>query len=222
MPNSTKTQNRRERRKENSMIGLMGASSTGKTTLAKAFVKQVPEIKFITSPVSQAYADLGVDPREDVDFVTRLRVQEEILNRAENAYIETDGPFISDRTPLDFIAYTLADVRRDNLSLIEQDRFSRYFERCLEVTNRHFGSLCLLQPGIEYEDDGRRPKPNTVYQEHINLLLLGLLMDGRVRSRKAMIRRDNVDLQRRVESLVDITRSLVNQVVEERRDLPMQ
>lgn len=204
------------------MIGLLGASSVGKTTLAKAFTEHVPQITFITSSASKVYADLGVDPRADVDFMTRLRVQEEVLNRAEAAYIEAKGCFISDRTPLDFIAYTLADIQRDNITPAQTDRFSHYFERCLDVTNRYFDTLCLIQPGIAYEDDGRRPKPNVAYQEHINLILFGLLMDERIQARKAVIKRDFVDLQQRIDVLTNVAQTSVSRLLNKKYRYTLQ
>ncbi|MFN6383158.1 MAG: AAA family ATPase, partial [Pseudanabaena sp.] len=86
-------------------LGLCGAHRTGKTTLAIAISSDL-NLPFVRTTTSQVFAQLGLDPAEPMDFQTRLFVQNHVLDAAEQVWQESASPFISDRTPIDMIAYT--------------------------------------------------------------------------------------------------------------------
>lgn len=77
----------------------------------------------------------------------------------------------------------------------------RYVDNCMELTNRHFGVLVLLQPGIQVvEAEGKAPGV-PAYQEHLNALMFGLMMDSRVIARPQYIARSVLSMDQRLLSL---------------------
>src|SRR5215210_6620606 len=103
-------------------LGLCGSHRTGKSTLAKVIAQRTgkPYVKTITSSVFQEH---GIDPALPMDFETRLRVQQQVLIAAGEVWQSEDQSFITDRTPIDMMAYTLADIQGStevNLSELER------------------------------------------------------------------------------------------------------
>lgn len=163
-------------------VGLCGAHRTGKTTLARAYA-QKRGVTFVETSVSAIWHDLGLDPAKEYDFATRLAVQEEILKRVDAIYAKYAGlDFITDRTPLDMAAYTLGDAIGERVPADCQDRLERYVQNCFEVTNRRFGMVLLIQPGIPLVDAPGKAAMNRGYIEHLNSLILGLTVDERLTS----------------------------------------
>ncbi len=184
-------------------IGLCGASGTGKTTLAKVVAKYA-EMYFLESSARKALTLMGLDSQKNCDFNTRMAIQWKILELAEEDYKNAPKPFISDRTPLDFIAYTIADVSRETLNDEQREDFEDYYIKCFNVTNTYFSIVTLIQPAITIEEDGVRPTCS-IYSEHINLILLGL-MSNEEQAQFIAISMDRVvtDLKDRCRMIVSI------------------
>jgi hypothetical protein len=161
------------------MIGLTGAHRTGKSTVAKDFAEQ-NDIAFLQSQASQAFKDLGVDVKQDTPFDQRLAVQHEILCRFEEDAKKLRSAFISDRTPLDFLAYTLADVQKETLTEQQEHALGGFAFRCHAVANDLFKAIIVIPPGIPYMDEPGKPPPSAAYQEHIHALINGLVFDSRL------------------------------------------
>lgn len=182
-----------------SSIGLSGASGTGKTTLAKAFA-EISGFEFLHVQTRESFAKLGLDPKKDYDFATRIRAQWQILRDAEKVYAGCKGKFITDRTPLDMIAYMMADVRRENVSAELADLLARYIGDCYQVLNRHFPNVLVVQPGIPMKDEPGRPS-GVSYQEHIHMLVMGSVVDERFKGQHYFVPRDYLDLDRRIDCI---------------------
>ena len=90
-------------------IGLCGSHRTGKTTLAKE-VSCKTGLKFIQTSTSEVFAQNGLDPSEPMDFSTRIWIQNKVVSAAEEVWKGAGERFITDRTPIDMMAYTLADI----------------------------------------------------------------------------------------------------------------
>jgi predicted ATPase len=183
------------------MIGLTGAHRTGKTTLAKAYSERTG-IPFVQTSASGVFAKLGCDPKADYSFPERLAIQMAILEHLNGEYSKAGICFITDRTPLDAAAYTLADVTRASEGSIMYGRhIMRYLEDCIEVTNRHFTTIVVVQPGIELvEEEGKAPA-NPAYVEHIAQIIMGLVVDQRVQPCHYYIARHMLELEARIQSL---------------------
>ncbi len=181
------------------MIGLCGGHRTGKTSLAKAYAEK-HGIAFVETSVSAIFRDLGYDPADTFDFKTRLDIQHEVLVRVDSIYGELNpmDTAITDRTPLDMLAYTMAEAIGKTVRAQDQKRFEEYTRRCFEVTNRRFGTVILVQPGIPLVKTRGKAALNVAYIEHLNSLILGLSVDERLKAAHFYLPRRVVDLDERV------------------------
>lgn len=182
-------------------IGLMGAHRTGKSTLAREYANKYG-IPFVETSVSAIWRELGLDPADEHDFDTRLMVQEKILQRVDAIYAEYGGQeFITDRTPLDMAAYTMADAIGNRVPEDCQLRFAKYINKCFESTNKRLGVVLLVQPGIPIVHEEGKAAPNEAYIEHLNSLLLGLSVDERMFALHFYLPRIATNLADRIEAL---------------------
>lgn len=160
-------------------LGLCGGHRTGKTTLAIALSSHL-NIPFVRTTTSQVFADLDLDPAKPMDFETRLFVQNYILDAAEEIWQSCSTSFISDRTPIDMIAYTLADIQ--GKTEVDFDLLGQYVDNCFASTNRFFQKLAIVQPGIPLVYEQGKAALNAAYIEHINVLVIGLCNDSRLKA----------------------------------------
>lgn len=195
-------------------VGLCGAHRTGKTTLAREFAAK-RNIQFVETSVSAIWRELGLDPSKHHDFETRLAVQEEILKRIDAKLANYSGlDFITDRTPIDMAAYTLADAIHDSVPIGCQERLAKYVNDCFEATNRRFSMILLVQPGIELVHEEGKAVMNAGYIEHLNSLILGLSVDERLTCAHFYLPRSMKGLQERTDALcatVDRLRARANE-----------
>ena len=188
------------------MIGLCGASRTGKTTPARNFAEE-QGMPFVETGIAAAHKTLGIDPKKELSINDRIGFQESLLSMfdAQFAHAARNAKlWISDRTPIDLAAFMLSDVQRS--SLVGQPDVARlvhsYITRCYASANRYFSTIVLVQPGIRLvEGDSGKAPACPAFMEHINLLQLGLLVDTRLACRHFMIPRRFVSLDDRMSSL---------------------
>ncbi|MFZ4729397.1 MAG: AAA family ATPase [Pseudanabaena sp.] len=181
-------------------LGLCGAHRTGKTTLAIAISSQL-NIAFVRTTTSQVFAQLGLDPAETMDFKTRLFVQNHVLDAAEQVWQESASPFISDRTPIDMIAYTLGDIQ--GKTDVDFNLLSQYIDRCFASTNQFFQNLAIIQPGIPLVYEEGKAALNAAYIEHINVLVIGLCSDRRLKTNVFCNARDVINLKTRILNILE-------------------
>ena len=185
------------------IIGLSGTQRSGKTTIARAYADKFG-VQFIASSASACFAELGLDPQKTYDFKTRLDVQELILERFEAFYktASIKHGAIADRTPLDLIAYTMADAVNDSVPEDQQERFAKYIDRCFEVLNKYFSFVMVVPPAIEFVPAEGKGVGNKAYLEHLHTLFRGLVVDDRMTSTKSYhLPRKATDLEDRITSL---------------------
>lgn len=187
---------------EKKMIGLLGAHRTGKTSLAVEFTAGNPMYDYMRTSTSEVFKELGFDPKQKLDIHERIFVQEEVLKQAEKSYKLVDSYSVLDRTPLDYAMYMLSECLPDAVGdPALSDKVLDYVDKCIDLTNRHFSTIVLIQPGIVAPDEDGKAKIVPAYQEHLNALGLGLLMDERVNVYKAVLPRDILAMEDRVETL---------------------
>lgn len=183
------------------MIGLCGAHRTGKTSLARAFAEK-HKLEFVQTTVSQVFKDMGLDPAVTYDFKTRLDVQEAILKCSDAQYAAAGAKqAITDRTPLDFLMYTLADAVQNTVPEDQQARFKKYVQSCIDVTNKRFGVLLVVQPGIPVVAEEGKAAFNEAYIEHLNSIVLGLSVDERIKAAHFYLPRHMTDMDDRIAAL---------------------
>jgi len=182
-------------------IGLCGAHRTGKTTLAMELARLTGK-QFVRTRVTEVFKQHGLHAAQEMDFATRLGIQYRILEACESDWQNAGKDFVTDRTPVDFLAYTLGDVQ--GKTKVNQADFDRYIERCFALTNGFFDALVILQPGIPLTEAEGKAALNRAYIEHINSLVIGLGNDERVRCEVITIRRNITELTERIRIVSEV------------------
>jgi hypothetical protein len=173
-------------------IGLCGAHRTGKTTLASRYA-EMNNIPFVQISTSDVFERHGLDPAKPMRFSMRLWIQGLIL--AEAKAVWQCNHFITDRTPIDFMAYTLADIQGD--TEVDDAALKEYMAQCFDALNKYFRHLVVIQPGIPLVFEQGKAALNSAYIEHLNTLTLGLCHDSRNHTAVSVMRRGMTDIQSR-------------------------
>ncbi len=179
-------------------IGLCGAHRTGKTTLAMELAK-LKGAPFVRTRVSEIFKEYGLHPAQPMDFATRLNIQFRLLDVCESDWQAAGENFITDRTPVDLMAYTFGDIQGE--TEVSDPDFDRYVERCFDAVNRYFDTLIIIQPGIPLAEAEGKAALNKAYIEHINSLIIGLCHDQRVRCKILTLSRETTEFGERVRSI---------------------
>ena len=207
------------------MIGLLGPQRCGKSTLAKTYA-EAHGIPFVETSASTVFKDMGLNPAKTYDFGTRMAVQEAILGRFNEQYFHAPSQAITDRTPLDLMAYTLSECLNETVPPNLEDQLDRYIHRCFESLNNYFSIVMLIQPGIALVAQEGKAGISRGHIEHMNALMFGLMVDPRNRVPSYFMRRQYVSMTERMQALEDTTlratnlhRNAVNIYVESGRKL---
>lgn len=186
-------------------IGLTGAHRTGKTTLAREFAKNTG-VPFVETNASEIFAKMGMNPSfVGYSVAQRLDIQERILaeftDKWKNAIANGNG-FITDRTPLDMVAYTLAYIGSgEELSSSLENRLENYIQSCFDVVNYMFDFVVVVLPGIKVVHEEGKASVSNACIEHIATLIMGLVVSERIAIPNFYIPRGETDLNDRVEIL---------------------
>lgn len=180
------------------MLGYVGSHRVGKTTLAETYAEEAG-VELIRVSVSQMIAETGYDSSLTYDFAVRQEIQEHVLQRMGELFAKHSGSMaVADRTPLDAMIYTVAMVGPYTCNESQSAWLKSYMDRCFDMTNRHFSTLLVIQPGVPLVECETSAKANPAYIEHLNSLALGFISDERVKVPHYFIPRHIVDLGQRV------------------------
>lgn len=156
-------------------VGFAGSHRTGKTTLAKLVAEQVG-VPFIQTSVSKVFSDLGYDPAKDYDLATRLMLQRAVLYDSIKKWESHDGScFITDRTPVDFIGYTLASAHQEEITLELDDEIQDYMTDCVAAANDYFGIIFEVHPGIPVIHEAGKASTMKSHIDHVALIMSGVI-----------------------------------------------
>lgn len=161
------------------MYGLAGASRTGKTTLAKRLSTELG-IPFLDSSTTVLARKAGFNMVGNMSVEERITAQEKLLDGYMELIAEAPKVFITDRTPFDMLAYTLAEVGMHNTSAELGERINSYTEACISAGENTFAMVMHVDPLPFYEESPDKPPLNKAYQNHIHLLIGGALMESSV------------------------------------------
>lgn len=182
------------------IVGLTGAHRTGKTTLARAFAER-NEVAFIQTSASKVFVDMGLNPHVDYPFDVRMEVQERMLDLFQKQYTLAGDNYITDRTPIDMMAYTLADVQQQTLSPEQDARLQKYLQDCINLTNRTFTVLIVVQPGIPVLFEEGKASLTKSYIDHISHLVMGLVVNEAIQPQHFYVPKRMTNLERRVDAV---------------------
>ncbi|ALG66970.1 AAA family ATPase [Beggiatoa leptomitoformis] len=180
-------------------IGLCGSHRTGKTTLAQAIADKTG-LAFLATSTSAVFREYGLDPAKPMDFRTRLWIQQRVLTSATMSWHDAPTDFITDRTPIDFMAYTLSDIQ--GITEVDFPDLESYLTQCFTVTNQYFNQLVVLQPAIPLVYEAGKAALNKAYIEHLNSVILGLCHDERLFCPVTVIKRAVLALEARVDLVI--------------------
>ena len=101
-------------------------------------------IPFVQTSTSAVFQQYGLHPAQPLKFKTRLWIQHRVIEAATSSWQTETGAFVTDRTPIDFMAYTLADIQ--GVTVVEFAQLEAYLAQCFDVTDQFFTQLVVLQP----------------------------------------------------------------------------
>lgn len=155
-------------------------------------------IPFYRSTITETMKEGGFAAVSDMDLETRIRAQEYVLARHVEVMSSTtlSRPCITDRTPLDMLAYMMGEVTMHNTPQEFWGRINAYREAAIRATDMHFDTIICLRPLPVYEVDPDKPPPNPAYQWEIQHLIEGA---GRMCRGANVGHCETNDLQGRVE-----------------------
>ncbi|EOF9312945.1 hypothetical protein ACK2J6_001115 [Vibrio fluvialis] len=153
-------------------VGIAGAHRVGKTTLAKLVAEKTGH-PFVPNSATPSFETFGIKPNANLQMNLRLSVQTHIYQRFLEA---TNGmsDYIVDRTPLDYIAYTISElntVEFNKLGSVGRSMVDGYIKSCLSSVLDKFDVLFIVPPGIEIEQDESKGVCDSVVIEHIHALI---------------------------------------------------
>jgi len=156
---------------------ITGAHRTGKSTLCEDVAKELG-IKYIPLNVSEIFKRNNISPKEVLSPAMRFSMQYEILLEGLNTWGNADEegtPWITDRGPLDLIAYLIND------SFTWGDdwwpEYNEYIHLCLGAQDEFFEKTFLMQPdGVLYDGDNPdKARGSRILQYNMNTVIHGLV-----------------------------------------------
>ena len=159
------------------IYGLIGASGTGKTTLAQDVVEALNLNMVITSITDSARLH-GVEAVANLPLDKRIKLQRHLLDDHAKLLAAVKAPSITDRTPIDMIGYLMCEIGMHSHEQVSQEMLreaNKYVNDCKVLTKERYDMVFMLSPLLDYEPDPKRPSVNPAYQRHTDLVMRGAL-----------------------------------------------
>lgn len=176
-------------------IGICGAHRTGKTTLARALARRL-KVYYLKHHSAPVFKRERLSADTPMDFDHRFHVQKELLKDGSLMWERHhDGEFITDRCPIDYLGYTLADIQGSTQTSIHM--LDAYQNECFDNLNRYFTHLVLLQPGIPVVPAEGKAPLNEAYMMHLNALMIGATSNPRCQVSTAIVPEEVITVEER-------------------------
>ena len=202
------------------LFGLVGASRTGKTTLAKAVAEDL-SILYQPASITEMAKSHGFDAVAPMSLRDRVNLQFLLLEDYLDLLDRTARPAILDRTPIDMIGYLLAEFDMNSHLKVEQetlDSAAAYLDLCIQATERFFDTLVIVGPLENYVEEEGKPALNAAFQWHTQLVMEGAAQ--RVRRPTIVFRMNRTDFEERREVLGDLLVQRMDAISQMRRSTP--
>lgn len=161
------------------ILGLAGSHRSGKTTLARAVAAR-GGIAFYDGSFGRLARTLGFESVTRMSVVERLTMQNRVLDLYDREIRLDAADRITDRTPLDMLAYLMAEVgMHAGLEETASRAIVAYRDRCVALTRDLFDDVFLLQPLPVYVVADGKPSDDPAYQAHIQALIEGAIFASR-------------------------------------------
>lgn len=179
-------------------LGFTGSHSTGKTSVAELFADQNRFYTFVPSTARKvAAAGLGVN--RQADHLSQVITTISRFVDESRAHEEGYGYTVSDRTPLDSLAYTLYQIKNVWGESDFNDFYWDYSKKFVMETMRSYdkifyypvGAFALTQDGLRENDEKYRSDIDAIIKELlIELDIPACVMpDGTVQERADFVLR---------------------------------
>ena len=138
---------------------LIGPHRTGKTTTAKKIAEEYDEFEFVPVSAYQIHEDMGIAVGQDIDYNTRFELQRRLLDKFTRMSLSAHKEgrnVVTDRSPMDFAAYTvyysfqymrksiMEPTLSDSYSIVNQ--LHSYVSECHDIFNTYVDKACLFPP----------------------------------------------------------------------------
>lgn len=194
-------------------IGFAGAHRTGKTTLANAVAKHFGH-ELTAGSCTPAFVNSGKKPSDDMSYTDRFVIQQDILERYK-ASVEGKEVVFIDRTGLDFMAYTSAEMNTKEYATLSEETISAigdYLNDCLMSVDG-LDAIFIVPPGIQIVHDETKAICDDLIIESINALIVGYA-EKVTTTNVYLLDRSVLLLEDRVKVVVDIIQSTLLEVTE--------
>lgn len=199
------------------MFGLTGAHRSGKSTLAK-LVAEKKGIPYLDISATRLMKEAGFDPVAPMDIDRRIEAQVASMKVLRQHLADAPRPFISDRTPLDFVAYMLGEISMHKLGRDHDSAVVKYVNDGVELTNSTFAMLMITRPLPQYDAQPGKPPPMIAYQFHIQTIIEGLTAMCAVDTFALL----TSDLGERVDTTIEAITEISKELDEDRAKVRLQ
>ena len=186
-------------------IGLTGAHRVGKSTLAEVLAKDI-KAEYMPVGISDMQAAHGYDSsKQDYPWEERKKIQELLLREFSEQLLGLRIYHtkylnrllkVTDRTPLDLVGYVMwsfpENPTKEDIAWLEN-----YIHLCIELTNRNYRGIALVQPGIPLVSSPTSAAADAEMIETFNQCYLSLFLDPRLCIKKFIIPRELIDTDKR-------------------------
>lgn len=182
------------------IIGICGAPGTAKKTLASAYSDRVG-MSFIPASATEVFKKNRLDPCKDHSLHTRLDIQEGLLSCFEEIWktaAKENVEFVTDTTPIDLMAYALADIRREELTKELDERLQNYIDRCVNLTNTLFSFLMVVLPDATPVWENEKSGISKSHIQKISIMIMGLVASDNILIPNFYIPSRESSLERRI------------------------
>lgn len=182
------------------VIGVAGAHRVGKSTLCQLMEKSTitfndrfADVKYVPTNLTSIYNHYGLTPSEAQKrpVFEFLEIQNAVLMQIIRTAVEcreSEGVFITDRTPIDALAYLYANFNAVDYESLHFNRsmsaekakelyaaLINYKKLAFEATLNTFDGIAIVQPGITIVEERGKATAllDEAYQSHLNVLMLG-------------------------------------------------
>lgn len=160
-------------------IGFCGSHRTGKTTLAKALAEKYG-YEFIDGSATRVFDRFNVLPNQLLSVSKRFEIQIALLDDYLERVVGRTH-FVTDRTPLDYIAYTMAEMSTAACSaddMVRDEQVEFFIEHCQRSMASTLDAAILVPPAIPVVFAEGKGHMSKTYINHVASLISDAAYSG--------------------------------------------